>query len=631
MNENAPTLDQQMIAEVGMPHGNSLFSKENRRKPVKSSPDFERIKAIPRRQIIQRDDGVFIKTDKGEKKIPDFTPLFRTAKGTLDLWPLQNAALAEIASAAGGFFPLSVGVGKTLISLLAHEAAFGPVEVNGRPGPGSRFRTVLLVKPQLRTQLITQDIPFYKKHFNIPLNNINILAYTDLSGAKGSHALETLKPDQIIADEAHSLRHSTSARTRRFLAYMKKHANTRFIALSGTMTKRSIRDYAHLTQHSLKGNTPLPLSFYELQEWSEALDVVEGDGEPKPAGVLREFCNAPDEDVRVGFRRRLIETPGVVSSEGGSVDIPMTLRARPVTVPKIVEDKIAEVYRTWQIGEEELADGMAIARVVRQLATGFYYEWKWPDGVRDVEWIMARRAWMKALRDFLGGIHRPGLDSPFLVENAVREKRLKGTAANDLYHAYGPWAAIRDRTSPETVPKWIDPFVVRDAIIWGRDKIKRGENGLIFYENEALGACISRVSGWPQFGAGTSASSVTPQQHPVTVCSIQAQGTGKNLQAWSSMLVCSPPANGVAWEQLLGRVSRPGQKAKHLVVDMYMHCEAFTKAFDKAIADAEYMKATQGQDQKILLARLENITVHRETPNEDIAAALSDDEDDKEN
>lgn len=615
------------------PHGNSVFSKEAKRKPVAASREFQRIRDIPRRVVTIHDDKITMTYPDGTvKDVPDFTNYFRVRGGFYNLWPIQNAALLEMSKTKGGFFPISVGGGKTLISLLAHEAMFGPVTdfKTGLPGPGSKKRTLLVVKPQLRTQLLLRDMPIYRRHFRIPINNINIVSYSDLSGQKGTDLLHKIRPDLIIADEAHSLRHAGASRTRRFRRFMKDFPDTRVVVLSGTMTKRSLSDYSHLADWSLKGNSPLPIHFYELQEWCEALDVVEGQGEPKPPGALLEFC-APGEKARDGFRRRLIETPGVLASTDSSIDIPIILRRRRVDVPSGIAAKIEQVYAEWAIGEEELADGMAVNRVVRQLATGFHYEWKWPGGVRDAEWLHARRQWMRAMREFLQKTNKPGLDSPMLVENAVRDKRIKGSLAEPLYATYPEWAAIRGRTNPETVPHWLDAFVVKDAVRWGNERLAAREGGLIFYESDALGTAISKVTGWPQYGAGADASECHPTTNPILVCSIQAQGTGKNLQAWNKMLITSPPANGVTTEQLYGRMHRPGQKADHVEINMYLHVEAFEKALDKAFADAEYMQATQGQQQKLLMSELHDITVHASTPNEDIEAALDDETDGEDN
>jgi hypothetical protein len=603
------------LLESGMvePHGNSVFSKENRRKPVVSSKEFERILAIPRRTWKVTEAGVIIRHQDGtEKAVPDFTNQLRRPGSLETIWPLQNWALYEIAKAGGGFLPIPVGGGKTLVSLLACYML-------------KAKRTLLIVKPQLKIQLMTIDIPFYNKHFKLPLDGrLKIIAYTDLSGEKNADILERYKPDAIIADEAHSFRHASANRTWRFNEYMNKRASegfpVAFVALSGTMTKRSLRDYQHLSKYALRGNSPLPNSFFELEEWCEALDVPQGDEPPKPPGVLLQFCKFEGQPVREAFRDRLIETMGVVTSAESSIEIPINIRRRIIDVPQAVKDKIAEVYETWMIGEEDLADGMAITRVVRQIATGFYYQWKWPNGIRDAEWIQARRRWMRALRGFLERLRRPGLDSPFLVENATREKRIKSASpvVAELYEAYPLWAEIRGRTKPETVPKWVDPFLVRDAINWGKERIARGENGLIFYDNVALGHAISKVSGWGLYGADANASATHPKKEPVIVCSIAAQGTGKNLQAWNRMLVCSPMANGVAWQQLIGRCARPGQKASSVEIDVYLHSRAFSSALSKAVADAHYMKATQGLEQLLLTSNLIDISLDREDPNEDL-------------
>ena len=111
---------------------------------VSKSVEFMRILDIPRR-VLKLDE------------VPDVTPVFRREGGTMSFWPIQSAALIEAAEADGLFAPVSAGDGKTLISLALPEAM-------------DSKRAVLLVPSQLKKKS-EKEIPFYEKHFSLPIQS----------------------------------------------------------------------------------------------------------------------------------------------------------------------------------------------------------------------------------------------------------------------------------------------------------------------------------------------------------------------------------------------------------------------------------------------------------------------------
>lgn len=545
---------------------------------VSESAELNRILAIKRRKLIIEKDKIQRDYGNGPQEVPDLTPMFRRPGGTMSLWPMQNVALHEIYEANGGLIMGSVGSGKSLISLMAAEVL-------------DSKRCVLLVKPQLRNKLLTQDLPFYSKHFNLPLDRIHVVSYNELSSAKKAGILNKLAPDLLVCDEAHCLSLRNSSRTRRFMRYFKEHPGTRFVGLSGTISKRSIVDYAHLLELALGKNAPLPSNYRVLEEWAEALDASDN---PRPPGALEKFCE-PGEEVRSGYRRRLIETPGVIASVEGSIGTSLIITARKLPLPEKVKLELSKLYATWTTpnGEEELPDAMALSRVARQMVCGFWYRWSWPDNKRDGEWLEARRGWNRSVRDYLTHTSREGMDSPLLLANAAMAGRWK-------CDEWQPWDRVRDRPEPPTIPVWMSDFMVADAIRWGNAHKKT--NGIIFCEHTCVAAMISKFGKFPLYGAGTDASTSHPDREPVIVCSQKAQSEGKNLQAWSNILITTPPANGLAWEQTLGRIHRPGQLADECNVDVYLHCEENVRAFEQAVKDAEFIESTQGQRMKLLFA-----------------------------
>lgn len=398
---------------------------------------------------------------------------------------------------------------------------------------------VLLVPPSVKRQLIEIDIPRYGRHFRFDTDTIHVVAYSELSSATKGDALDRYKPDLIIADEAHNLKNKQSARGKRFLRYLKENPGTRVVALSGTMTTRSVLDYQHLSEAALRKNSPLPSRWNELQDWAGALDAKPL--KPMKPGALMEFCAPNEDDHRAGFRRRLVETPGVVATSESSLGTSLILDAlRPeAVVPPVIEEAIKKLKNTWAIGDEELEDAMRVVAVERQLAMGFYYVWDWPNGVPDREWLQARKDWHVVVRDILRYRSKKGLDSPLLVAAAASRGELRPSEQE----AWNAWARVKERPAPPTIPVWLDDFAMRRAA-------KIEEIGVIWTDHRAVEDWFRKHTSFPVYGAGDSRI-LDEKGDRTVVASIRAHGTGKNLQMWSYGLVLSPPANGQKLEQCL--------------------------------------------------------------------------------
>lgn len=536
-----------------------------RRQGVSRSPELERIIALPRRVLNLSD-------------VPDLTPLFRQPTGTWKLRPAQSAALFEMEAAQGGLIPMPVGGGKTLTSLLAPYALESKC-------------AVYLVEPQLRDQLKRVDIPKYGAQFKLPLHVLHLVAYSELRSTKKADILTKLKPDLIIADEAHNLKNKGSVQTRRFLWYMKLNPGCRFVALSGTMTSKSLRDYAHLSELALRERSPLPRGmsghWSTLEEWADAIDVAPRN--PMDPGQLIRLC-APGESVRSGFRRRLVETQGVVAGDDGELGVSLVIRKLDVKVPKAITEALDHLRATWEIGGEELEDAVAFYRVARQLALGFYYKWAWPGGVVDHEWLQARSEWHRAVRSFLRYRAKPGIDSPLLLARAIDQGVVE-------IPEFAAWNAVKDRPQPPTEAVWLDKTLIRDAVVEFAVK----EPGIVWYEHTAVGDLLAS---WKMmvYGAGEQPGLLNEKGDRTIACSIRAHSTGKNLQMFSRNLILSPPSSGKTWQQLLGRSHRPGQEADCVTADVLLHTPELEHAWMNALAGAEYIQETQGSRQKLMYA-----------------------------
>ncbi len=520
----------------------------------------------------------------------------------------QAWALYEIGLYGGLLGPIGVGEGKTALNLLAPLVLDPPCRL-----------AVLLVPPGLVGQLRDEYIA-WSGHFRMPsmvlpagagqflldpaLPVVHVLPYSRLSRPDATDRLEQLAPDTIIADEAHRLRHADTATVARVRRYVDAH-KPRVLAWSGTLTSKSLRDYAHLSAWSLGERSPLPLEHRVLEEWAEVLDPSDW---PSPPGKLLRLCN-PGEHVQAGFRRRLLETPGVVAStDRDDLAASLTLIERdPGQVPAEVRTALARLDASWTRDDgEELVDAASVAACARQVSCGFFYRWVFPRGESRAlveEWLAARKEWHKELREKLKR-RQEHLDSPLLCAKAAL-RAWSGDYDGDLpawkADTWPRWRAVHDQVKPQTEPVWLDDFLVRDACAWARK-----EHGVVWYEHDAYGRAVADRLGVPLHGGGPNAGALILAENGKRsiVASIKAHGTGRDgLQhRFATQLVANPPASGAGWEQLLGRLHRTGQQADEVEAHLYRHTDSVRGAFDNALAQAHYIQSTLGNRQKLLIA-----------------------------
>jgi hypothetical protein len=556
----------------------------SQRNEVIETDDLVRILALPRRTPAPPPSDYFARFHR--KGCGDASCPFLQG-----LRPIQATALYEASQVNGLLAPIGVGWGKTLISLML------PTVMESRIA-------VLMVPPSLKAQLLERDYPHLAQHWRIhnladggvfyPDTDgiLHIVAYSELSSASRSDILDRINPDLIVADEAHALRHTSSARTKRFQRYFRSHPHTRLCALSGTLTSNSIKDYATLSKLALKDGSPLPKHFPTLEEWSWALDPSDN---PAPPGALLRLCS-PGESVSSGFRRRLVETPGVVATEESQLGTSLVMNERPLNLCPELKEALKSMRATWVTpGGEEITDALTFSRYARQLAAGFYYRWIWPRGESlplRADWLEARKEWHREVRTYLQYNAKPGMDSPLLLARA---------ADAQLWQArhWDRWKDIKDDAQPEVKAVWVSDFLVENAVEWAAK-----HTGIIWYEHAAVGEKIAKLGNLPLYGPGEEASSAIlgEKGDRTIVVSVKAHGTGKNLQHFSTQLITTPSSNAAVWEQLLGRTHRSGQKADEVTAHIYMHTPETRQALENALAKAKYIQETTGQRQKLLYA-----------------------------
>ena len=510
---------------------------------------FERILSLPRRN-----------------PTPSLIPSSRFSRNGAKLLPIQAQALAEIESERGLLAAIGVGTGKTLISFLA------PAVLHSR-------NPLLLIPAKLREKTY-RDHDRYSESWYLP--KITIQSYDWLS--RHEEYLTNLKPDLIVADECHRLKDRRAACTRRVARYIAIHSGTRFVGLSGTVTSRSLQDFAHLLAWSLRTQSPLPLRQAELRQWCNAIDEIKSSRYDYPYRGPLDLYGQTREARRRGVYRRLYETPGVIYTPG-DLDLGASLTLREWgSLPDPCRVAIRRAKRTWETPQgDEIISAVDMWRLQRQLTQGFWYRWGPPP---PQWWLEPRRAWRKFVRETL--MKRSSrLDTELAVARAYSD--------HPLLRA---WHEVRNSYTYKLVAKWISNDVLAAAALWAHDS-----EGIIWVEHRAVGERLQCIFGIPYFGQGSAAR--LESHHGPAVVSIAACGEGANLQHYSRSLVLSPPPNGKIWEQLLGRTHRAGQTADEVTYEILLTTRLAHEAMEQARRDAEYQKELTGQQQRLLLERIE--------------------------
>jgi hypothetical protein len=242
----------------------------------------------------------------------------------------------------------------------------------------------------------------------------------------------------------------------------------------------------------------------------------------------------------------------------------------------------------------EFLDAVALWRHCRELALGFYYRW---NPLPPKPWIEARKVWAAWSR--------------YIIQNGRRhcDTELQVIQAVDAGHypeaeePLAQWRAIRDTYVPTTEAVWLSDYVLDHIIELAHDD----PPALIWTEHTAFAERLALKSGFPFYGRGAkSKTGRSILDHTIAmgpaIVSIKSVGEGFNLQHFSRNIVTSIPTNGIAWEQLLGRTDREGQKADEITCTVIVTCQEHSNALEQAKADARFVESTTGQKQTLLKA-----------------------------
>lgn len=541
----------------------------------------------------------------------------------------QALALHNLYWTRGLVGAIGVGRGKSLISLLAHHAV-----------PHIDPSRVMLLLPAANRSTIAKEAAKFAEHFDINYQ-LQIVSYNELSGpTNGPQLLQTRQPDLILCDEAHNLSEPSndSACTNRALIYASERPDVMWAVMSGTLFRKTLRSCAHLIELALRDGCPLPRSWNALEDLSACCDVPQS-GPPMAAPwqwkraeqLVRQFHpngpSLPDimqlpvhqrlEVCRDALYHRTRTTPGVVQTSKEALGVSLVLQPLTPPCPESIRSMMADVEETWMLPTgEELESPLDMHRVKMQMSMGFYYRWIWPNDEPDIPWLRARNERARAVRTLLDRYRSDGIDTPALVartyenltcrpfQDDLSYKRADLLLETDLWQAFAAadwaWSLQKHKPQPPTEPVWFTDWFI-EHVIARAEAYDHKENALVWYAHKAVAHRLKELKApMKVFFAGEPpppAETILP-----AAVSIRSHGTGHNMQGWGRGIVLCPPSSSDAWEQMLGRLHRPGQVRDEVTFEVYAHTEVFANAIATAKRSAEFAERMSGDPQKILFA-----------------------------
>lgn len=573
---------------------------------------------------------------------------------------VQAEAIQSFAELGTVFGPIEAGGGKTLVSLRCIAYAFER---------GMVQRAMLFLPPNVYTQLVDHDINWARKRVPLGLSfhllggkspeqrkamtagrrGCWVMPYSLLSTADSSELLEAIRPDLMFFDEAHNLKNRQTARTKRILTYWKKY-RPMVCAVSGTMTAKSLRNYAHILLMCLGQRSPLPTDMSIVDEWAVVLDSEQSaEGrhvQTTNTGPLRplinwsngNFPNSTKLEFDVaGFRRayqnRLLTAPGVVSSPADALGTSLVIenhKAPPAN------DALLKLFQQlndlWTTPDgDEIEHAMLVWKWRTELTAGFYNSLVWPDAgqvserlgisvdqatdllVRSKEHHKAQQAYHKELRAwFKSRPHQINLDTPMLVAGDMARNGEKNVG-RDLYQAWlkKQESDFSGRIERLSVPVRVCDYKIKAAAAWAKDNAHT--DGILWYYHQEVGAWLFeelRALGVPAVHCpgGKAANEFLTKPDAESrcrgkflVCSLSAHGTGKNLQFLTDQCFVQLPPTELLMQQSVARTHRTGQKADVVECTTMVSNETDELHLAALLNDAMYVFETMASQRKVLI------------------------------
>lgn len=553
----------------------------------------------------------------------------------------------------GGLFgAIGVGWGKTILTLLVASKGWDK---------GIK-RSIIFVPAGVYPQLWNNDLPAARSRVVISpqfhglggknmqqrmalaksgRKGVYVLPYSLLSTRDSNELLEAIKPGLIIADEAHLLKNRRAARTKRVMNYVADH-KPEFVAVSGTITDKSILDYWHLIKAALGDNIPLPITQIMASEWSQVLDA-KASPSAKQTGPIRPLVDwarekFPEEQLPfdvTGFRRayrmRLATAPGVVATSDHEIGTSLVFENKRVEYDQEdagyvrMKDLIQQIEDEWLTPNgDEIEHAIHTHKWMFELCTGFYNELIWPEAEKFAKRksIDLKKAidildrarehhglaneYSRQLRKWLDAFARPGMDTPLLVGREISMNAGKHVGP-ELAQA---WKDMHDADFEGRPDR--DSRTVRVCDYKIKDAVKTAESwtggGILWYWHQGIGqwlaeACEEAGLDFLHCPAGAEHNKRVidvENKNKIIIASISAHGEGKNLQHFKNQLFVQWYRNCKKAEQVLGRLHRNGQEADELIVQTNRTLMWDHENFGATLVDALYVHQSTGNRQKLI-------------------------------
>ena len=624
-----------------------------------------------------------------DRRAYEMTLLSHACPATFRLHDVQIDLVYTYQVYGGVLGPLGTGWGKTLCSLMVAKV--------GLQRRGHQ-RACIMVPPEVFDQLTKTDLPDARRKLALdgipfwivkggpqermrtamqPGPGVFIYSYSSLSTQTGYQELMAISPTLLIQDEAHNLASPSSARTKRWATVATEIAQAvqqgkyrgnctakaaECVAMSGTITKKKIADYAHLARRCLREQSPVPIRDSSIAAFGNAVDAdVLGTGmtdldryrmdllirwarehgfdplnEPNAEGVFRTL----QEATREAYQLRLRTSPCVVATGDASVGCSLIIAWSEPPRPRTVEaDQVAELMKKVCVDmvtpDGDVIDyGMHSFKWLWELTAGFFNSLTWPTEKEIISQHLRRgkvisekeattliiaakehnkllQVYHKKLRIFLDDQMLPGCDTPMLVGQELTRLR-DGKAPrfhlpSMLINAYNAHkdALYDDLPERHGKPVRLCSYKIDAAVQWCRAHApqNKGPGGLVWYHHPAVGNWLHEklVEAEIQHTMAGAGQNEAAYAMGLVICSY-AHATGKNLQKQSRNLVVELRREATIMEQMISRTHRSGQDADDVRADVFVSNGFDLALFNAILRDADYIQSTTGMKQRLCYA-----------------------------
>jgi hypothetical protein len=553
-----------------------------RAKVVRQSPDLQRIRSLPRRELTSEYQAAAVAR---MNQVVCITKAF-SLKGA------QASLLAEVGPCGGGVGFLPVGAGKTAVC----EAI--PI-VLGQSN-------AVLIAPAALEQKTYADRRELRKSIRVGNPPPRFISKESLALEQNAYLLDQIDPAVLIVDESDELSNPTKGAPKRIIRFVdKKRAKGKaaglpwphgcwVIPVTGTPSRKSILAYWHWLRLALGDQAPVPAARVDAEVWAQALD------EGTPRSGFRPHPGALGETVELArqwYRDRLRQTPGVVIvDEDSAGTVPLSINIEIAPECAVIDRAFDKLRTAWQSSSgEDVSDPLSLFRIESDTGLGIERYWAPPP---PKPWSAARRVFAKFVREKIASSSHSR--TPLDTEGQV-VKACGGVPA------VADWLKVRADFDPlkSGRTRWISTTTLEWACEW---LTAEDEPSVLWCGSVEFSDRVSRTLRLPYYGPKGKEVRTGRELHAADVnssmvCSWHANRRGFNLQAWRRNGIILPPQSAKALEQTFGRPHRQGQ-TQPVFFTILATSGGTLDAFASAYAEAEFARDTAGHTQKILRATI---------------------------